>query len=65
MPPRKNKRVRTRSGNESQQVEDVLEMGSNHSDDDEGMYHFMVCLYAYVFVNYDLVIGCIFSCETE
>ncbi|PWA87324.1 hypothetical protein CTI12_AA132010 [Artemisia annua] len=32
---RKDKGARTRSGNDNQQVEDVLHMESNHSDDDE------------------------------
>ncbi|PWA43765.1 hypothetical protein CTI12_AA531900 [Artemisia annua] len=32
---KKDKRARTRSGNDNQQVEDVLHMESNHSDDDE------------------------------
>ncbi|GKG39960.1 hypothetical protein Tco_0466737, partial [Tanacetum coccineum] len=38
MSSRKDKRagVRARNDNHNQQVEDVLQMGSNHSDDEEG-----------------------------
>ncbi|PWA81027.1 transposase, Ptta/En/Spm [Artemisia annua] len=39
MPARKDKRARTRSGNDNQQVEDVLQMESNHSDDEKVIQH--------------------------
>ncbi|GKD12463.1 hypothetical protein Tco_1196870, partial [Tanacetum coccineum] len=35
MPSRKGKRARVRTRNDNQQVEDVPQMGSNHSDDGE------------------------------